>query len=165
MTEWRSIVGFEGYYSVSSDGLVRNDINCKNKVLQLNHRGYLRVALYKKGLSGTFSVHRLVYEAFRGEIPSDKWINHKDGVKTNNDLLNLELVTRSENEIHAYRVLKRQTPQGEINGNAKLDSESIIQIKAMLDQGVPQKEIAAKFGVTQPRISEIKHGKSWGHVK
>lgn len=42
-------------------------------------------------------VHRLVYEAFKGEIPEDLEIDHIDRNKHNNNPNNLRLVTRAEN--------------------------------------------------------------------
>jgi hypothetical protein len=51
-------------------------------------------------------LHRVVYELFVGEIPEGLHINHKDGNKANNHVGNLEVVSASENAIHARRVLK-----------------------------------------------------------
>src|SRR5690348_7614449 len=49
-------------------------------------------------------VHRLVWEAVNGPIPDGLQVNHINGVKTDNRITNLELVTGSENTKHAYRL-------------------------------------------------------------
>ena len=51
--------------------------------------------------------HRLIVEAWMGEIPKKMEVNHKDLVKTNNNPKNLEIVTRSQNQIHWRTKLNR----------------------------------------------------------
>lgn len=53
-------------------------------------------------------VHRLVAEAFLEEYDEKLDVNHKDGNRTNNNVDNLEMMTRSENQLHAYNILKRK---------------------------------------------------------
>lgn len=70
---------------------------------QLSAVGYYRVEIWHKGFGRKHLVHRLVASAFIPN-PNDKpQVNHKDGNKLNNDVENLEWVTQSENQIHAYR--------------------------------------------------------------
>lgn len=102
--EWRKIDGYPNY-SVSNDGLVRNDKRDKVKAQRVDDKGYNKVDIYCGGIETrkTFKVHRLVAEAFI-DNPENKYdINHIDGVKTNNNVNNLEWATRSENMQHAYR--------------------------------------------------------------
>ena len=163
--DMKAILGYEGLYSVTRDGRVWSHAKKAFKVLQKSHKGYLRVALYSgKGKCKVHSVHRLVYEAFISAIPDDLFINHADGNKENNALSNLEVVTRSQNELHAYRELKRPTPKGSKNGHAKLDEDKVKQIRQLLSNGTHQRDIAKLMGVTQPRISEVKNGRTWKHV-
>ncbi|MDV3943630.1 hypothetical protein CMT69_01605 [Elizabethkingia anophelis] len=58
--------------------------------------------------SKTNYVHRLVYEAFNGEIEDGMTINHINGNKQDNSISNLEKVTYSENHLHAFNTLKRK---------------------------------------------------------
>lgn len=115
-TLWRPVVGFEGYYEVSNSGeimsLERTIIvsghsrRLKEKVLKpkINNDGYVHVQLSKNSLYSTFTVHRLVAEAFL-EMPDDKnFVNHINGNKLDNNVDNLEWVTRSENMRHAVRL-------------------------------------------------------------
>lgn len=119
--QWKDINGYENY-QVSSYGRIRS----KNRILsQKGHKniynrkldgrilkqrkqngGYCVVWLSKDGKTKAVTVHRLVACAFLGEKDLD--VNHKDGNKENNNIENLEWVTRSRNITHAYRVLKRK---------------------------------------------------------
>lgn len=64
---------------------------------------YVLVTLWRNKKPFTRLVHRLVWTAFRGDM-GDKEINHINGVKTDNRLINLEAVTHSENERHKYKL-------------------------------------------------------------
>ena len=122
---WKDVKGFEDKYQVSNLGRV------KSKERYLNNNGGMQ-KVYEKILSQhrqygksdneymgtTFSikhktinklVHRLVAQAFLDDYDEKLEVNHKDGNKTNNNINNLEMMTRSENKLHAYRVLKRKT--------------------------------------------------------
>lgn len=95
------IKGYEGLYVVTSDGTIIG-LKSGKELKPMNMRGYLRVKLYKNAKSKTHSIHRLVASAF---IPNDQGkeqVNHIDGNKSNNNVSNLEWVTQSENQIHAY---------------------------------------------------------------
>lgn len=65
--------------------------------------GYHNVVLVEDGVKHRIGVHRLIAEAFIGEPKSDQVVNHKNGDRRDNDRLNLEWVTQSENVQHAYR--------------------------------------------------------------
>lgn len=88
-------------YEASEIGEIRRIDSCK--VLKpCNKNGYLAVSLWMDGLQYPRYVHRLVVEAFNGEINGFE-INHIDGNKQNNKLSNLEVVTSTENKKHAYK--------------------------------------------------------------
>lgn len=119
---WKDIKEYEGLYQVSSKGRVKSlerDIIYKNgvkrhkkeKILkaQLNQFGYLRVDLYNKGKRNHLRIHRLVAEAFIPNPENKPEVNHKDEIKTNNCVENLEWMTRKENNnygTHNERVTK-----------------------------------------------------------
>ena len=69
----------------------------KSQKASQSKKGYYQVRLYDNGLSTFHYVHRLVWETFVGEIPSDKQIDHIDGDTSNNHISNLQLVTGREN--------------------------------------------------------------------
>ena len=105
---WKAIKDYEGKYEVSNLGRVKSlertsRLNRKIKERILAPRehtgGYLRVQLSRKD----FYIHRLVAETFIPNPENKPMVNHKDGNKHNNCVDNLELVTHSENEKHAYK--------------------------------------------------------------
>src|SRR5688572_4423933 len=112
-TEWKDVPGYEGYYQVSNNGLVKRvkaTLQRPADSLVINYRqntGYIYVYLQRgHGAKRVHCrVHRLVMMAFRGECPPGMHVNHIDGDKANNHIDNLEYVTPSENSYHAYRVL------------------------------------------------------------
>ena len=99
---WKSIKGYEGYYSISNLGNVRNDKT--QRILQGDHNtiGYRRVILYVP-VKKRYFVHRLVAYHFVSGYSDEKVVNHKNGNKTDNRAENLEWVSRSENDLHAFR--------------------------------------------------------------
>lgn len=173
--EWREIPGYEGFYEISTEGQIRSmdrEVMQKGrwgtslrkaagmilKPLALN-TGYMQVTLWKQGAKCKASVHRLVLLAFVG--PSELPTNHKDGVKANNQLANLEYCTYAENTAHSHQVLGNN--RGERSGkSAKLNEDKVRAIRA--DTRTLQ-VIAAEYGVTHQAIHHIKSGKNWAHVK
>ena len=102
MEIWKDIEGYEGYYQVSNLGNVKNVRN--NNILKgdLNSTGYRRVTLNLPNKK-RFFIHKLVALYFCDGYEEGLVVNHKDGNKTNNSADNLEWVTRSENDLHAFR--------------------------------------------------------------
>lgn len=106
---WKNVIGYEGLYEVSECGNVRS-LTLRGRVRnaplhmkqQINWKGYLRVSLSKDGISRAFSVHQLVMAAFVGPVPDGCNIDHKDGVKTNNHLSNLQYIKDRLNTAKYY---------------------------------------------------------------
>lgn len=69
----------------------------------MDSSGYVSVRLSKDGHESTHRIHRLLALTFISNILDHKQVNHKNGIKSDNRLENLEWVTPSENTIHAYR--------------------------------------------------------------
>ena len=103
--EWQEVKGFEGYY-VSSIG---NVMNKHGRILRCsqNKGGYKTVVLTRCKKQKRFMVHRLVAEAFLKREYGDIEVNHKNGIKTDNRVCNLEWCTKSENQKHRRYVLNK----------------------------------------------------------
>ena len=113
--KYKPVKNYEGFYEVSATGIVRSldrriiikgnkNRRIKGKVLspKCNGDGYLFVTLSKEGSAKTCYVHRLVADAF---IPNPRRlgeVNHKNGVKSDNTLDNLEWISHAGNVQHAY---------------------------------------------------------------
>lgn len=106
---WRSVLEFEGVYEVSDLGRVkrvRAGQGCRpGRILRdaENGHGYRVVSLWRENRGHMRLVHVLVAGAFLGLKPDGMDVNHKDGNKANNAASNLEYLTRSGNNEHAYR--------------------------------------------------------------
>ena len=104
--EMRDVKGYEGIYAITTDGRVWS--------YRLGHfmkpytagGGYRYIGLQRGRHIKQAVVHRLVAEAFIDNPLNKKEVNHIDGNKTNNDVSNLEWVTRSENMIHMFGLKK-----------------------------------------------------------
>ena len=107
MEIWKDIKDYEGYYQISSEGNVRNIKTQQILKGDTNNLGYRRVTLYTP-IRKRFFIHRLVALHFCEGYSEELVVNHKDGNKQNNNYLNLEWVTRSENDLHAYKMNLRQ---------------------------------------------------------
>lgn len=93
---------FNDSHLVSNLGRVKTT---KGRILKqrFDRDGYYQVNLYNKGLEKTKKVHRIVALTFLSDHYEDSLVvNHKDGVKTNNVVSNLEFTTISGNTQHAY---------------------------------------------------------------
>lgn len=117
--EWRDVIGYETVYEVSNTGLVRSkkrlikDAIGRKRIYEpmqliqyFDKDGYKKVSLSSHLKTKRVSVHRLVGEAFIPNPENKPVINHKDNVKDNNNVSNLEWATISENSKHYYDLVK-----------------------------------------------------------
>lgn len=115
MIKTKPITGYEGIYSIRSDGFVishqkkhksKNSKRGRREKIRINcpdREGYLILTLSKNGITENKKIHRLVAQAFIPNRDLKPAVNHKDGNKTNNNVENLEWVSHSENTRHAYK--------------------------------------------------------------
>jgi hypothetical protein len=109
-------------------------------------------------------VHRLVLAAFEGACPDGHEVNHKNGVKTDNCLGNLEYMTREQNIAHAmaYGLMRLI---GEDNPMAILTTRQVEEIRATYEPGtVGYKRLGNRYGVSWETIRNIIKRRSWDAV-
>lgn len=168
---WKSVVGYEGVYEVSSFGRVRRPA-CLDSIgrprfarmmkLTDNGRGYLSVSLCKNAVAVSARVHTLVAAAFLGMRSGELVVNHIDGNKQNNRASNLEYITQAENEAHANRLgLKAK---GERHGRSVIGPDAVRAIRDLYAKGSTPTEISRVYGLHPEHILKIARRKMWKSV-
>lgn len=188
MTEiWKPIKGYEGIYEVSNAGRIKRlqrEIQCdtsrvtteysitiKEKILSpirigSSNKKYLAVALRdSKGNRKIFKIHRLVASSFIPNPYNLPHIDHIDGNKENNSVSNLEWVTERENYRRAY-ITGLFNPKGENNGNTRLTSEEVKEIRQIYVKGdhvYGARALGRRYGVSGTTIDRIVSRKGWNY--
>lgn len=169
MTTYRSMPGYERY-EVGSDGSIwsldyrntgtRHRIKCFS-----NNRGYIGFVVSIEGGFKRYHAHRVVAQAFIDNPSNLPQVNHKNGVRDDNRVENLEWVSISENHKHAFRELgKKAVPTcGERSHLSKLSSEQVRDIQAL--KGVKSyDDIAKLYSINRSHAWRLLNGKAWKHL-
>lgn len=166
MEVFKEIKGYEGYYEISNKGNVKSLRSGSMMTQSKSIKGYLRVGLTKEKIQKHISVHRLVAFAFiNNEKPEiNNQVNHKNGIKHDNDVSNLEWCNNSFNQLHSLNVLNRRKAKGEDVGGSILKEEQVKLIPTLL-LSMTSLEISKEFNVSKTTITEITAGRSWGYLE
>lgn len=173
MEIWKPIPTYENLYEVSDYGNIRNARNKKLLKLRPQKSGHMSIRLYKNK-SKDHLVHTLVLAAFLGEKPLEYEVNHKDGIRHNNTLSNLEYMTHPENIQHSYTVLKRKSNarafHGEDHGMSKLTESQVKEIrqkhtecKNPLKEKI-NKKLSLEYNVSVSTIEAVVYRRLWKHT-
>lgn len=112
--QFRIIPSFPKYL-ISNTGTIINIRKGTIRKQRKNHNGYMTVGMFQNKKRTTKLVHRLMCEAFYGEQGYPQ-VNHKNGVRHDNRIENLEWCSASMNNYHAFRILKRPLPAKLLTG-------------------------------------------------
>lgn len=156
----KTIVGFTEYSITENGDIYSHKYNKVRKMnLTPNGNGYLVVRLSQvKGVSKTFSVHRLVAETYINKPSEDLvYVRHLNDNKTDNRVENLAWGTAKQNGADAISNFCG-------NGKKKLNEDLVIQIIDLIKLGVLNSTIANLFGVSQGTICDIRYLISWKHI-
>ncbi len=178
MEIWKPVVGYEGLYEVSSNGRVKSidrvlidrigrEKLFKGRILSthLDRYGYPICKLWMGSKGKTSTVHRLVAISFLENENNKPQVNHIDGNKENNSIDNLEWVTNSENDIHAFEIGLRTTRRGVDCNFTKLTDEVVLSIRDMKKKGATQRHIAQTFNISEGNVSQIINRKRWAWLE
>ena len=148
MEEWKNIIESTNY-SVSKSGYIKNNVT--NHILKgrLNKSGYLQVSI-KIQEDNKFHnryIHRLVAEYWIENPENKPEVNHKDGNKQNNNYINLEWVTASENQKHRHSIGITKTSNRRI---AKVDpnTKEIIKVYNSIREATEAEKIIGENSIS-----------------
>jgi hypothetical protein len=172
---WRPVVGFEGFYEVSSLGRVRSlarQVLCSDGRLHPVHgrilrpivRGrYLCVLLADRDRSTKRSLHRIVCEAFHGApTEPDLQVCHGNGDCRDNRAENLRWGTPLDNS--ADKAAHGTELRGSEHQNAVVTEQDVATIRALRAGGATYRSIGARFGLSISQVFRIAKCQSWRHV-
>jgi hypothetical protein len=192
MEVWKGIIyqgkDLSAWLECSNTGKMRNARTKLEYKMHPGGNGYLQICTYVGGKLKNVKCHKSVAETFIPNPEHKRCVNHKDGVKTNNNVTNLEWVTHKENSQHAYRIGLFKPGSvgcgaglsplfnpdgstiycGEKNGCAKLTWHNVRYIREnYIPKGVGQtsnrNELAKMFNVCPQTVYKIYHNEIWTH--
>ena len=157
---------YKKHYQISTFGRIKSFKKGHEKILKpfVDKDGYLSIALSKDGKIRKFKIHRLVAQAFIANLEDKPQINHRDGNKMNNHVDNLEWNTNRENNLHAIRIGLRKYQK---NSNRALTDEQVVwcrKVHIPFDSEFGSTALANIFGISQPCMNAILHGKTYKDV-
>lgn len=154
-------------YSLTKDGNVISGFTGKKICNRKRDDGYIVVNLYIDKKPKYFYLHRLLAEYYIDNPKNKKYVNHKNGNKSDNRIENLEWCSASENSKHAMKMGLSEAPvfKGSEHGMSKITNEQVNDIRILYKTGMyNQVQLGRLYGLGQSHISRIIRGESWSHT-
>lgn len=180
METWKDVPKYKDCYQASTYGRIKSLSKHKkngkfshqtNEIIlkqSINKYGYNGVCLYKNSKGKFIKVHRLIAIAFLPNPENKPQVNHKDGIKTNNRIENLEWVTNKENFAHAKEIGLLhgcEHLKGEKNPKAKLKEYEVIFIRRNFDGTTKmRKHFAEIYNLNICTVNRVLCGKYWRNL-
>lgn len=175
--QWKSIPGFEGLYSISSEGNVWSEARTvrgprgstrerggRLVSASVTSNGYKTVHLWRENKRTTRTVHSLVAEVFLAPPEEGRsQVCHNNGDPLDNRVGNLRWGSPRENSAdrkgHGTYICGKQV------ANSRLTDENVVLVRTLYAGGTwRQSDLAERFGVDQAQIGRVIAGKAWAHV-
>lgn len=152
------IPNYFGHYIINKFGDVYSTkFGLKKLKAHINKAGYMQIILCVNNKAKTYTTHRLMALTFL-KISPGLQVNHINGIKTDNRLENLEVITPKENIKHSYLLGLRLS--GEKHPYSKLTCKDVMEIKDLI-KVLSGSEIARIYKVSRSTIYNIKYKNKW----
>lgn len=165
MEEWKEIPGFSsryGKYYIRKDGTAKNGKGWP-LLVRPHYKGYKMIRMKKDNVlkATNVMIHRAVCLAWLPNPDNKAQINHKNGIKTDNHVENLEWCTNSENQRHA---ISTGLKKSQINKYRSLGKDQVLEIMgAKINRNgrgnITRKMLADRLGCTVSMVKSVRSGK------